>query len=56
MLSTLDPEECFLTSTTDKPEVAAESKAKMTPIIPFHCHVKNGSIKTNPLTQNQNAD
>jgi hypothetical protein len=33
ILKTLDPVECLLTETTDMPERAAESKAKMTPSI-----------------------
>jgi hypothetical protein len=33
MLKALDFAECFLTRTTDKPEIAAESNAKTMPIM-----------------------
>jgi hypothetical protein len=36
MLKALDCVECFLTSTTDRAEVAADSIAKAMPIMPFH--------------------
>jgi hypothetical protein len=49
MLKALDPAECFLTRTTDKPEAAAESRAKTSPSMRFHPHVEAGNIKTNPV-------
>lgn len=46
-LKAVDDAEFLLTRTTDKPEATAESRAKMMPIIKFHFHFIDGSIKTN---------